>query len=132
MRTIITGIGSSICFPRPGLAEALPTAQKPGTTGADAHSDSPHVLPDASWIVREEGMSGHHADYATCGLREGLLEQVAHLFPRAGVCLGVVAGEVGASQPIRLFIGEAVHDPAIDGDLPIHAARAQHFAEGFA
>ena len=90
------------------------------------------ALPDASWIVRKEGTSRHHADYATCGLREGLLEQVGHLFPGAGVCLGVVACEVGASQPIRLFIGEAVHNPAIDGDLPIHAALAQHFAEGFA
>ena len=77
-------------------------------------------------------MSAHRADYATCGLREGLLEQVAHLFPGAGVCFGVVAGEVGAPQPIRFFIGEAVHNPAINGDLPIHAARAQHFAEGFA
>ena len=56
----------------------------------------------------------------------------AHLFPGAGVCFGVVAGEVGSSQPIRLFIGEAVHHPAINSDLPIHAALAQHFAEGFA
>ena len=32
------------------------------------------ALPDASWIVRKEGTSRHHADYATCGLREGLLE----------------------------------------------------------
>jgi hypothetical protein len=52
-----------------------------------------HVWPDASWIARDERAS----DDATCGLRESLLEQVAHLLPGAGVRFGVVAGKIGAS-----------------------------------